>query len=76
MTKPRLFQLLRLFDESGVSGTGIVLSGVVWPNKKVTVCWNAGEAPSSIVVYDSLRDFKAIHMKPHPTNKSKIIWLR
>lgn len=73
--KPRLFRAIRINDESGVSGTGHVLDGVVWPNKKVTVCWCAKGAPSSIVVYDSYKIFKNIHVRPHPTNKTKIIWI-
>ena len=73
-TKPKQFKVIRLDDESGVSGTGHVLDGVVWHNGKVTVCWCTPHAPSSIVVYDSFDDFFNIHLKPHPTNKSIIEW--
>lgn len=72
--KPKLFKLIRINDESGISGTGHVLDGVVWPKGKVTVCWNTKEAPSSVCVYDSMKDFIDIHLKPHPTNKSIIEW--
>ncbi len=76
MKLPKFFRLIRINDESGVSGTGHVLDGVVWPNGKVTVCWCTKTAPSSIVVYDSMADFKGIHLVPHPTNKSKIEWIK
>lgn len=72
--EPRKFKLIRLDDESGVSGTGHVLDGIVWHNGKVTVCWCSPTSASSIVIYDNFQDFWDIHLHPHPTNKSKIEW--
>lgn len=69
---PRTFAVVRDSDESGVSGTGYVLQGVVWHNGKVTVCWKT--AHSSIAVYDSWEDFEFIHITSHPTNKTRIAW--
>lgn len=59
MTAPRLFVLQRDEDISGVSGTGIVADGVVWPNDMVTVCWR-GEC-ASVAVWQRLDDAIAIH---------------
>lgn len=73
MAEPRLFTIIRHADESGVSGTGRVLDGIVWHNGKVTVCWRTGPH-SSIAVYDSFEIFKAIHIDSHPTNGTEIIW--
>jgi hypothetical protein len=36
---PRRFQLRRRVDSTGISGTGIVLRGVEWPDGTVTVKW-------------------------------------
>lgn len=63
-------------DESGVSGTGIVLDGVVFPNGKVTVCWRCVKTnASSISVFDSFEDFTKIHIDSHPTNGTEIIFI-
>lgn len=75
-SRPHCFRLIRRNDESGVSGTGVVLMGVVWPNGKVTVCWTTRNAPSSIVVYDDWKTFLGIHVRSHATNKAKIVWLQ
>ena len=55
----RRFTLVRDVDVSGVSGTGIVADGVIWPDGTVSVRWR-GERPS-IVHWQSLDDVKAIH---------------
>ena len=54
----RLFQLIRNIDPSGISGTGIVAEGVVFPNGKVVVCWNGDS--SSIVVWNSIEDLQRV----------------
>lgn len=56
---PRLFALERDMDISGISGTGIVADGVIWPDGTVSVRWR-GDRPS-IVHWASLDDVKAIH---------------
>ena len=55
----RLFQLVRSTDVSGVSGTGIVALGTLYPNGKCTISWT-GEI-SCIGVYDSLEQLIGIH---------------
>lgn len=64
----RTFTMERLSDETGVSGTGIVIEGVEFTNGKVVVRWT-GEI-GSVVHHDSLENFCKIHMYPHPTNRS------
>ena len=56
---PRLFQLHRHRDVTGVSGTGVVADGVVWPDGTVAVRWR-GERPST-VVWESLEDAMSRH---------------
>jgi hypothetical protein len=56
---PRLFTLERDHDVTGVSGTGIVADGVVWPDGTVSIRWR-GERPS-VVFWNSLEDAEAVH---------------
>ena len=70
---PLLFTVIRKADESGVSGIGRVLDGVLWHNGKVTVCWRTDvdasmHGHSSIGIYDSWNAFAHIHINSHPTN--------
>lgn len=70
--EPRVFAMVRNGDQSGVSGIGRVLDGIVWGNGKVTVCWRTQNV--SIAVYDSFEVFEAIHITPHPDNGTEIEW--
>ncbi|MFI7125949.1 hypothetical protein ACIBQ1_09665 [Nonomuraea sp. NPDC050153] len=54
-----LFALVRDVDVSGVSGTGVVADGVIWPDGSVSVRWR-GEHPS-IVFWRSVESVKVIH---------------
>ncbi|MFJ6935717.1 hypothetical protein [Streptomyces sp. NPDC101132] len=58
-TLPRRFHLLRHRDVSGVSGTGIVALGVMWPDGTASVRW-LGERPST-VTWDRIGDAEAVH---------------
>jgi hypothetical protein len=53
------FHLLRLEDESGVSGTGWVAEGAVFSNGWVVLVWPT-ETPS-LNFYQSIEDVEAIH---------------
>jgi hypothetical protein len=55
----RLFHLLRLADESGVSGTGRVAEGVIFSNGWVALLWLT-ETPS-MGFYPSIEAVEAIH---------------
>lgn len=55
----RRFALYRDRDVSGVSGTGFVAVGVVWPSGKVILEWQT-HTPS-LGVYESLAAMKRIH---------------
>jgi len=55
----RRFELVRDHDVTGVSGTGVVADGVLWPDGTVTVRWR-GEHPST-VCWASLDDALAVH---------------
>lgn len=70
----KTFEMTRAADESGVSGTGKVLEGVVFRGGKTVVQWCVEGKPNSTVVYDSFEDFKYIHVDSHPTNGTEFIW--
>lgn len=55
----RRFQLHRDVDVSGVSGTGVVADGVVFPDGTVALRWRG--ARSSTVVWGSIDDVEAVH---------------
>lgn len=68
----KAFDMIRHGDETGTSGTGLVLSGVIFPDGVVTVRWSTKDNPNSTVVYDSFEDFKAIHIDAHPNNETEL----
>ena len=75
----RAFTMIRHSDESGISGTGRVLDGVVWHNGVTSVMWRTDVDASkhgywSNGVYPSFEAFKFIHIDSHPTNKTEIVW--
>lgn len=68
--EPTLFTMIRHEDESGVSGTGRVLDGVIFHTGQVVVCWRTdlrqgGSGFSSIAIYPSWEAFEHIHVEPH-----------
>jgi len=55
----RLFYLWRTVDETGVSGSGFVAEGVQFRNGQCVLRWRT--AHTSIAIYASIADVKAIH---------------
>lgn len=70
----KVFDMQRVNDESGFSGTGLILSGIVFPDGKVVVRWNTETA--STTEFDSWEDFEAIHIGKHPGNETKIYFYK
>lgn len=70
--KPKRFSLIRKNDVSGVSGTGLVVDGVIFVDGKTVVNWRS-DTPS-ICIYNTFDEFKKIHIDSHPKNRSKIVW--
>lgn len=66
----RRFQLFRHEDESGVSGTGVVAWGCVFPNGQVSLTWNG--TPTSTAWYDSIEDLIEIHGHD---GKTEVDWI-
>lgn len=79
----RIFEMVRQNDESGHSGTGIVLHGVIFPSGKTVICWDPentlvkldGENVNSIAIFDSFDAFEALHISQHPSNGTLINYL-
>ena len=76
----RMFYIVRHGDESGVSGTGRVLDGILWANGWVNVMWRTDLDPmkkgmSSVTFFDSFRAFEDIHINSHPDNKTELVWV-
>lgn len=53
------FQLVRTEDISGVSGTGIVADGVIFPDGTCSLRWRT--AGGSTAIYDSIEKLEKIH---------------
>jgi hypothetical protein len=60
---PRRFILYRRHDATGVSGTGIVATGVVWPDGHAALRWKANDPTeaSSTSVWSSVADLLRVH---------------
>jgi len=69
MTEPRRFHLQRTTDITGVSGTGRVADGVLWPDQTVSIHWR-GDRPST-VIWPRLEDAEAVHGHGGAT---RIVW--
>ena len=74
MEGPKLFEMWRQADESGVSGTGKIGEGAVWSDGACTFRWLTPLARSQ-VFYTSFADFRAIHIDSHPTNGTELKYL-
>ncbi|MGH2530931.1 MAG: hypothetical protein ACRDJW_01375 [Thermomicrobiales bacterium] len=77
MNEPHLFTLIRRADESGVSGTGRVLDGVVFHTGQVVVCWRSdlrsdAAGFSSLAIYPSWEAFLHVHVRPHAEDATEI----
>ena len=59
MDKFQEFHLVRIEDETGISGTGVVARGCVLPSGAVVMEWQTFH--SSICIYKTLTDVEAIH---------------
>lgn len=73
MKEPKLFTMVRNSDETGVSGTGRVLDGVVFHDGTVAVHWRTDKW--SVTFYPDFETFEFLHIKSHPTNGTELQWL-
>ena len=67
----RIFKVIRKQDESGISGTGHVIDGVVFDDGTTVIKWRSEF--SSIAIYRSYLEFKHLHIDCHPSNETEFI---
>ena len=70
----RSFTVCRQDDESGVSGIGVVIEGVVLATGQAVIHWLFPPPRGGIAIFDSMDDFIKVHIKPHPQNKTIITY--
>jgi hypothetical protein len=70
-TEVRRFQLHRDVDMTGVSGTGVVAEGVLWPDGTASVLWNGEHG--SIVFWPRGMD-SIDHVHGH-NGATRIVWI-
>lgn len=68
----RTFTVERGNDESGISGTGVVMQGVEFDDGKVVIRWCTD--PASVVHWSSFADLWKICVEGHPTNNTVVKW--
>jgi len=70
----RTFTIARQYDETGVSGIGVVIEGVVLATGQAIIHWLTPAPRGALAIFDSMADFIKIHIKPHPDNASILTW--
>lgn len=68
----RIFSMYRISDTSGVSGTGIVLLGAIFPDQRTVVQWVSGPDPGDTQVRNTFQKFLDVHVISHPDNNTII----
>jgi len=66
----RTFTVARQVDESGVSGTGVVIEGMMLGTGQCVIHWLYPPPRGGIAIFDSMSDFIKVHIEPHPSNKT------
>lgn len=71
----KIFEMIRGNDESHISGTGSVLSGVIFDSGDVVVSWHSATKVNSLGIYKNFFEFYFIHCESHPTNNTILRFL-
>ncbi|MFE1361348.1 hypothetical protein [Streptomyces harbinensis] len=70
MRLPRRFHLQRDEDETGTSGTGIVVEGIEFADGTVAIRWLT--STTSTAIYASIADLIAIHGHG---GRTRVVWI-
>ncbi len=70
----RTFTVARQYDETGVSGEGVVIEGVTLATGQCMVHWLYPPPRGGIAIFDSMNDFIKVHILPHPSNRTIITY--
>ena len=68
----RVFSMYRIGDTSGVSGTGLVLLGAIFPDGRTVVQWICPPDPGDTQVKSTFQKFLDVHVISHPDNNTII----
>ena len=68
----RSFTVCRKSDETGVSGEGVGIEGVVLASGHCIIHWLFPPPRGGIAIFDSLEDFLKVHVKSHPSDRTII----
>tara|TARA_R100000315_G_C5229904_1_gene140875 strand:+ start:1439 stop:1777 length:339 start_codon:yes stop_codon:yes gene_type:complete len=64
----RTFTVCRQSDETGISGEGVVMEGVMFATGHTVIHWLTPAPRGSIAFFDAFDDFIKIHVTSHPGN--------
>ncbi len=67
---PKRFRLVRIADDTGISGAGHVADGVQFPDGTCVLRWRVSKR--STAFYDSIKDLEAVHGHG---SKTVVVWL-
>jgi hypothetical protein len=68
-----MFEMHRSEDETGISGTGVVVEGTIFSDGQCVVRWLPEKSPAHCVsIWPNFGSFLTIHVHPHPDNKTEI----
>ena len=70
----KTFTVCRQSDETGVSGEGVVIEGVMFATGQCVIHWLYPPPRGGIAIFDSMEDFLKVHVLPHPGNKTIITY--
>lgn len=70
----RTFVLERRSDETGVSGSGFIMEGVVFSSGQVVIHWLTPRPDGSLSVWPDIQGFLETHVLAHPANDTHIYW--
>jgi len=68
------FTVARQYDETGVSGEGVVIEGLTLATGQCVVHWLYPPPRGGIAIFDSMNDFIKVHILPHPSNRTIITY--
>jgi len=70
----RIFTVARQYDETGISGEGVVIEGAILATGQCIVHWLYPPPRGGIAIFDSMSDFVKVHINPHPSNRTIITY--
>jgi len=68
----RTFTMCRQADETGISGTGVIVQGIVLASGWCVVNWLYPPPVGSVAIFNSMSDFIAVHITSHLVNATII----